>query len=318
MKLSNTSIKKLVKGACYFEERNGYLYPYHYTKEQIEYFSRFDFWDIRARLFAGGKIEFLTDATEISIKVLHSCFCSCHSTLDLYVNDVCHSIAYLKNCGGSVVDYALPQGKKKVSIYFPIDSEIGIKDLIFNGYCKTVKEKQKRVLAIGDSITQGYGAVWAGASYINVFSRLYGCEVLNQAIGGYRFDEGGVQRIEGYDPDIIIVALGTNYYNDLSSYDYETETIKFFAKLNNVFPDKKIVVITPVWRNDSVDWDRFNWCIDVIRSCCKRYENVMTINGFDLIPNVNECYLEDKVHPNAYGMLLMGTNLYEQVKNLKF
>ena len=34
---NNVSIKKLVKGACYFEERDGFLFPYHYTKEQIEY-----------------------------------------------------------------------------------------------------------------------------------------------------------------------------------------------------------------------------------------------------------------------------------------
>lgn len=318
MKLSNVSIKKLVKGACYFEERGGYLFSYHYTKEQIDYFKNLVDWGPRARFSAGVKIELITDATELSLKLCPVDFNPDQSTVDLYIDGVAHSIYYLTESKASKITFNMPKGKKKVSIYLPINCEIGVRDLSFNGSYKAVKDKKLKVLAIGDSITQGYGAVYAGASYINVLSRLYGFEVMNQAIGGYRFDEGGVQAIPGYDPDRVLVALGTNYYDAPDLYDYEPETVAFFEKLNRLFGDKKTVVVTPVWRNNDTDFERLAWCTSIIKRECAKYENITVVNGFDLIPPINECFMPDKVHPNPYGMLLMADNLNKELKKIKF
>ena len=58
MKIYAEEIKKLIWGACYYEERDGYLYPYHFTREQIAYFKkRLDFWYERSILQAGIKID---------------------------------------------------------------------------------------------------------------------------------------------------------------------------------------------------------------------------------------------------------------------
>ena len=318
MKLSNVSIKKLIKGACYFEERDGFLFPYHYTKEQIEYFKNLVDWGPRARLGAGIKIELITEATEISFKVKYEGYNPDQSTIDLYINDVAHQIFFISDTVKNTVSYKMPSGKKKVSLYLPINCEVGVRDLAFNGGYKAVKEKKQKVLVIGDSISQGYGAVYAGASYVNVFSRLYGVEPLNQAIGGYRFDEGGVQKIPGYEPDKVLVALGTNYYDAPDLYDYEPETVAFFEKLHKLFGDKKTAVITPVWRNDNPDRERFAWCVSIIERECAKYENITVVNGLDLIPPINQCYMDDKVHPNPYGMLHMAENLNRILKKNKF
>ena len=318
MKLSNVSIKRLVKGACYFEERGGYLFSYHYTKEQIDYFKDRIDWGPRARFSAGVKIELITDATELSFKLFPADFTPDQATVDLYIDDVAHEIYYLTEDKATKISFALPQGKKKVSIYLPINGEVGVRDLSFNGSYKAAKDKKPKVLAIGDSITQGYGAVYAGASYINVLSRLCGFEVMNQAIGGYRFDEGGVQEIPGYEPDKVIVALGTNYYDAPDLYDYEPETVAFFEKLHKLFGDKKTAVVTPVWRNNDTDFERLAWCTQIIERECAKYGNITVIKGFDLIPPINECFMPDKVHPNPYGMLLMADNLSKELKKIKF
>ena len=318
MKLSNASIKKLIKGACYHEERDGYLYSYHYTKEQLDYFKPLGYWYDNARALSSGRIEMITDATELSFKYYKHEERVDHCTFDLYINGVAHAIHYTQNVGGSVANFTLPDGEKHICIYFPSWGEVGIKALTINGKYKSVKKKQTKLLALGDSITQGYGAFWAGAGYINVFSRLYGCDLLSQAIGGYRFDEGGVQEIPSYKPDKILVALGTNFHNSPSEYDYEKEVEKFFQKLRAVFGVKPVLVVTPVWRNDNPDRERFAWCIEVIKAQCAKYENIAVVDGLTLIPNINECYLDDKVHPNAYGMLHMGENLYRAVKKIKF
>lgn len=317
MKLSNVSIKKLIKGACYFEEKEGYLCSYHYTKEHLDYFSQFEFWDARSRVSAGIRLELITDATQIGFK-LKAFSDSSQSTVDLYVDGFAHSIYYIANRGEYKVAFEMPQGKKRVSIYFPVDSEIGIKALTFNGSYKSVKDRRTKTLVIGDSITQGYGGVYAGASYINILARENGLEILNQAIGGYRFDEGGVRKIDGFDPDRIIVALGTNYYDCPEIYDYEAATKSFFKKLNELFGEKKTVVLTPVWRGDNTKWDRLNWCIQVIRDACANYENITVIDGFKLIPPLGEYYMTDKVHPNPLGMSTMAKNLEKELKKIKF
>ena len=38
MKLTCTSIKKLVNGACHSREENGYTYFYHFSEKQLEHF----------------------------------------------------------------------------------------------------------------------------------------------------------------------------------------------------------------------------------------------------------------------------------------
>ena len=37
MKLSNRTLSKLIKGACYFETKDGYLSSFRYSKAQIEH-----------------------------------------------------------------------------------------------------------------------------------------------------------------------------------------------------------------------------------------------------------------------------------------
>lgn len=317
MKLSCPSIKKLVKGACYFEERNGYLYSYHYTRSQLDYFAPLEFWNERSRFSAGIRIEAVTDATELSFKLETPFYGSDHSTVDLYIDDFAHAIHYISKAGRDRIEFKMPKGKKKVTLYLPIDGEVGIKDLTFNGSYKASRDRKNRVLVLGDSITQGYGAVYAGASYINTLARLYKMEILNQAIGGYRFDKGGIEAVQSFSHDKILIALGTNYYNDAHIYDYEGETVAFFEKLNSLFPDKKTVVCTPVWRSDAV-WDRFNWCIDIIKRECAKYENITVIDGLELIPHLGEYYMPDGVHPNTYGMLTMAENLNRRLKEIKF
>jgi hypothetical protein len=43
----------------------------------------------------------------------------------------------------------------------------------------------------------------------------------------------------------------------------------------------------------------------------------MVVEGFSLMPNVDEC-LSDGIHPNAYGSELLATNLYRFMKEKKF
>ena len=50
----------------------------------------------------------------------------------------------------------------------------------------------------------------------------------------------------GFTPDKIIVARGTNRYDD-SSYDYEHNVSEFYKRLISVFPNTPVSAITSIW-----------------------------------------------------------------------
>ena len=104
----------------------------------------------------------------------------------------------------------LTEGKKRVFVYLPCESRLDIKNFTVNGKYESVKSNGKRLLIIGDSITQGAGPEISSSAYINVLSRKTGYNILGQGVGGYRYEPGDLMKIDGFEPEKIIVFLGTN------------------------------------------------------------------------------------------------------------
>ena len=102
MKFSKESLKKLIKGACYFEVNGGYLSAFRFSQKQIELTKRDGYneaWRNRV-LFSGGiRIEFKTDAEHISFdyKIFTGdCLLGDRSkSLDVLVNGVMYSVNYI-------------------------------------------------------------------------------------------------------------------------------------------------------------------------------------------------------------------------------
>jgi hypothetical protein len=128
-------------------------------------------------------------------------------------------------------------------------------------------------------------------------------------------------KVDGFKPSRIIVFLGTNYYDEpcleLFGYDYEKSTKEFFKKLNELYGELPTLVITPLWRCNDVDYKRLAWCTELIKSECQKYENIVTVDGFDLVPNVPMCF-PDGIHPDAYASELLASNLAKIIKKLKW
>ena len=116
----------------------------------------------------------------------------------------------------------------------------------------------------------------------------------------------------GFVPDKIIIALGTNQINHPDKFEKIKE---FYERLQLVFPARKILTITPIWRGELTDRTNFNETCNYIASVAKNYGAV--INGLDLEPPVNE-YFMDKVLPNALGMTVYANNLVKAIKKIRF
>ena len=173
------------------------------------------------------------------------------------------------------------------------------------------------ILAYGDSITQGAGPDIASLSYVNSLTREYKYEIIDQGIGGYRFEASHLMKIDGISPDRIIVALGTNYYDAPDIYDYEKAVYDYFKRLNEIYPNTKKLVITPLYRTRELDENRFEWCRGVIKENALKYENTFVADGDKLMPN-DPVTLSDGVHPSTYGSMMIAKNLIKIMKEIKF
>ncbi len=321
MKLSDTTIKKFYKGVLHFEKEKGYLIGYRYSKAQLDFMAdpSYDWgWRWRAKMSGGIRLELITDATELSFDYSASDSHIRANTVDLYIDNILTEVYEIGEKLKGKITFLMPEGEKKVTLYLPCESIFGIKNFEINGGYKSVKDKGQRVLIIGDSITQGAGPEIASASYLNTLTRRLNHVFLGQGVGGYRYEPRDLMKTEGFEPDKIIVFLGTNYYDTpFEQYDYKGAVEEFYKRLAELYPGLPILCVTPLWRNNDVDFPRLYWCIDVIKEACSHYGQVTVVDGFTLVPNVDQCF-SDKIHPSAYGSTLLAENLIAFMKKSKF
>ena len=315
MRLSNEQLKKIYYGAYSFREtENGYLQAFQYTVKQMEYFkAASDFWYERCTASNAKTLELHTTATQISFdyKIL---WAGSEDTMELAVDGLITQIYYVKDLPEEgQVSFELPAGEKKVMIYLPADATVLIRNCEIDADLSPV-EKNEKVLWMGDSITQGFGPLRSAHTYVSVANRLLNYDVLNQGIGGYVYDKEVLVPMEGYDPDKIIISMGTNQYGTESMKGIE----EYYERLLEVYGNRPVLCITPIWRGDSPDGEPV-----LIRFCqklaeiCSRYSNITVVEGFRLVPHLSEYFL-DNLHPNALGSEIYGRNLVSAIVKTGF
>ena len=324
MLLTNDELKKIYFGAYSFEETSdGYLKANQHTKEQMEYFKgAFDFWYERCDASTAKTFELETEATEISFDYKIIWMGSQDSfelavdkliTKIVYVKDLVEKSADKKNPEGSLT-WELPAGKKNVILYLPADATVLVRNFKINAPF-TRAQKNQKVLWLGDSITQGFGPLRSSQTYVSVANRLLNYDIINQGIGGYVYDKKSLLKMEGYEPDKIIVALGTNQYGDKTMQAVEEYYETLIALYGTKIP---ILCISPLWRGDNVDGipTLVKFC-DNVKKIAAKYSNVKIVDGFKMVPHLSEYFL-DNLHPNCLGTETYGRNLVEAIRALGF
>ena len=324
MKLTEKTLLKFAKGVLHYTKDNGYITFYRFGKNQMEYMANenYDYgWRNWAKFSGGITLEFKTDSSFIEFDYKASCSHERANTVDLYIEKTLHCVYKIGENLKGKVRFDLPNGEKTVTIYLPNESIFQIKNFTIDGSYKTVKDTRKKILAIGDSITQGAGPEFASVSYINILNREYKYDIIDQGIGGYRYEAKDLMKIDGFEPDRILVALGTNYYDEgifeSLGYDYEKAVIDFYKKLNELYPNTKKLVFTLLYRTRDLDVNRLKWCRNVIEREALKYPNTYVINGKDLMPN-DPVTLSDGIHPSTYGSIMIAKNLINKMREIKF
>lgn len=314
--MNNQELRRIYFGAYSFRETtDGYLQAFQYSDAQMAYFrSAFDFWYDRCMASTAKTLEMTTEARTLSFDY-RIIWQGSQDSFELAVDRQITEIRYVKDlpAEGRLV-WQLPAGEKEVILYLPADATVLIRSFESDAPC-TPARKGEKVLWLGDSITQGFGPLRSGQTYVSVANRLLNWDIINQGIGGYVYDRRSLMRMEGYTPDKLVVALGTNQFGCETMEEVEA----YYGTLAELYGTEiPILCITPLWRGDVPDGlpTLTRFCANV-KAIAGRYPNVSVVDGFSLVPHLPEYFL-DRLHPNALGAEVYGRNLVEAIRRLGF
>ena len=222
--------------------------------------------------------------------------------------------------------FDLGEGRKRVVVFLPHLLVFALGDIVLpegNFYLAPVPKRTARVLMIGDSITQGVGAECSSTGYAMQVGRALGCECLNQSVAAVRFEPECLDNT-GFSPDLITVALGTNDWSHRAdSAEYDDYAGRFFKRINQLYPDIPVAVITPVKRvrnepdqhPDRPNLYRESELADAIARLCQPYPQMRIVEGWRLVPHVPAFFL-DGLHPNDLGMTWMANGVLQALADM--
>lgn len=316
MKLTNEQLLNYLFGYVLFEEKEGYIFPKRFTKQQSDVAVSRDFHP-KENATASMFIEFITDASEIKFDYFvcpgssKDCF-----NIDVLVDGV-NTFNYHHETSNKKGTLVIPlENTGRVTIYLPNLDGIGIKNFEINGEIKKAERKLK-LLALGDSITQGYVTKHPYLTYVNLLAYYLDAYVLNQGIGGDVFYAGNLDESLNFDPDIITVAYGTNDWS--KSQNVKENADAYFEKLRKIYPQKPIFALLPIFRGGIKGDLRNGFSLEDIReqiTDCAKKHNVFVINCKDFVPHHEDFYWDKTLHPNELGFIFYAKGVYEAIKKL--
>ncbi len=314
--MTNEELRSVYFGAYSFREApDGYLQAFQYSPAQMAYFKAAqDFWYDRCMASTAKTLEMRTSARKVSFEY-RIIWEGSQDSFEMAVDGLIADICYVKDLPKEgTLAFSLPEGEKDVVIYLPADATVLLRNCEIDGAYAPARKNEK-VLWLGDSITQGYGPLRSGQTYVSVANRLLNYDIINQGIGGYVYDKNSLMPMEGYRPDKIIAALGTNQFGCGTMRDVE----EFYDTLAEVYGDRiPVLCVTPLWRGDLPEaipvLERF---CEGIKAVAGRYPNVTVADGFKLVPHLKEYFL-DALHPNALGAEVYGRALTAEIRRLGF
>ena len=334
MELTFEQIKSITCGAVSVEETEAGIRFYRFTKDQLAiYPKRREALVLKSLASSGVKFCFETDSETLFVKgIFEHASARSYFSLDVKVNgEVVDSLDNFSDVEipPIYVDIQFPMGRyeklfqlgkgmKKVTVYLPWNKIVTLESLCLDdgSVIKPVKFS-KKLLAYGDSITQGFDAMRNYNRQIARLSEALDAEEFSRAVGAERYDPELAALRDDFDPDYIVVGYGTNDFSGLTPEEFNSNCSGFYRELEKHYPNARIFAITPIWRADMENPRAFSSFFDIekgIRNATKNMKNVTVIDGMTLVPHDPKFYADGRLHPNDAGFEHYYRNLWKAVK----
>ena len=308
-------LKGITTGAVRIWEEDGWFRFSRFTRYQEELLQQRGFAP-REQASAGMRLEFLTRGGELSFDFeVHP-----GSGRDYWGIEIAHDGLGMVHLQGKVphsgqVTHQIPPLEReiRVTVYFPNLAALRIRNLQLPEDAVPYT-RQKKYLALGDSITQGYDAAHPNQTYVNLLADAWDASVLNQAIGGDVFCPENLDPALDFAPDIITVAYGTN--------DWTLQVLQsgaageYLDKLTMLYPGVPVFVLLPLWREVEIELRggiTLQQGRELLASWAENRENVFVIDCHHFVPFLPEYFYDGVLHPNDMGYLYYARALEKAV-----
>lgn len=335
MNLTIDQIRAVTCGAVSVTEEPDGIHFYRFSPEQMElYRQRSEGFFDKCHATAGVRLRFRTDSENLFLHLHLKPQSGSRNYFAVEIFKYGKCLDVIENFADADLpeDYtAIPlptgdfskklrlgKGEKEITIFLPWNMHTTLKTLSLDDGAKVTSVKSpKKLLAFGDSITQGYDALCPSNRYISKLADALNAEEFNKAIGGEIFWPELANAKESFVPDYITVAYGTNDWSKITYKEFLENCKGFYKNLSRNYPDSKIFAITPIWREDYerlTDFPSFDSVADHIKTVTADLSNVMVIDGFDFVPHRTKYYADLRLHPNDDGFKKYAKNLWKQIK----
>ena len=212
--------------------------------------------------------------------------------------------------------------------------------------------KGKKVVILGDSITEGVGASKQENRYTDVFARISGAKVYNYGIGGTRiaperddrgeiWDRDFVRRADETekDADAVVIFGGTNDFGhgdaplghcgDTTAETFYGAVYVLFKKMIERSPMAQFVIMTPLHRmSEDVEinerglrCEKLKRYVDAIKEVAEYFSlpvlDLWTNSGMQPhVDVIREKLMPDGLHPSDLGHARIAEKLYNFMKTL--
>lgn len=214
--------------------------------------------------------------------------------------------------GQYVICMELPEGDKRVTIALPCHSVGRLMNVSVDEWAYVKPHSfDRKILFLGDSITQGWKSDHDAQTYTGNVARWFNADSLNWAVGGSCFHPACVEQTE-FDPDVVIVGYGTNDYSARKDADQFVRFCKgHLEKVKEYYGQKKVFVITPIWRADHMLCKGVGTLLDCSALVRQEAEacGFVVLDGFKLFPHSREYMADGYLHPNDIGFSHYSMNL---------
>lgn len=317
MKLTLEQIKTIAVGALKVWEADGAFRFAKCTQKQVDAWYKLDeILGFRAETTTGVRLDFHTNSTTFSFTPQIN---GEYERYELYIDNV-FTYYYTKAdfVGDPRKEIVLDGEKHRITLYLP-GHEIGALESVEIDDGATIAPHifDCKMLFFGDSITQGWESTWDALSYAHNVSRVFNANSVIQGIGGSYSHNTVFDKDIEFEPDMVVVAYGTNDWNYYQTLEEgRMHFSQFLDQLVERYGDKKLFGISPIWRDDyekDPAMGSFKSCCDYVKEEIKKH-NMILIEGESLMPPLPEFFIEDVLHPNTSGFGIYALNLVAQMR----
>ena len=326
MVLTHQELIPLLHGAVRTVDKgDGFLHLFRFTEKQVAFYKTVNhpkktlFFE-KAHASSNIRITFTTNSSFFSFDYYTTRAASReYYYYDVFVDGelVHHQGEEGVRVGTGTIRIELPEGEHQVTVYCPPLFSTAIANFtIDDGASLAPIKRSRRMLILGDSITQGYDARFPSQSYANLLADKLDAISVNQGIGGETFNPGMLDFDLGFTPDIVTVAYGSNDFTKCTKEEMTENAREYYRLLREAYPNAKIFSVLPIWRIDCVKTYamRFEEAIKIAREAALAV-GAVPIEGLKIVPNMREFFADAKVlHPNELGFNFYANGMYKVIK----